>query len=83
MDRFTLKKKVLWSFETAAAIYQPTRCNVPLTYESSISVQIIYKYIYSIYIHKGKGKGKAVPINAWSGPEGSRKLRFQDFMTTA
>ena len=28
-------------------------------------------------------KGKAVPSQAWSGPEGSRKLRFPDFMTTA
>jgi len=30
-----------------------------------------------------KSKGKAVPLQAWSGPEGSRKLRFPDFMTTA
>ena len=30
-----------------------------------------------------KGKGKSVPLQAWSGPEGSRKLRFPDFMTTA
>ena len=30
-----------------------------------------------------KGKGKAVPLQAWSDPEGSRKLRFPDFMTTA
>ena len=29
------------------------------------------------------GKGKAVPLQAYSGPEGSRKLRFPDFMTTA
>ena len=29
------------------------------------------------------GKGKAVPLQTWSGPEGSRKLRFSDFMTTA
>jgi len=29
------------------------------------------------------GKGKAVPLQAWSGPEGSRKLRFPDFITTA
>jgi len=29
------------------------------------------------------GKGKAVPLKVWSGPEGSRKLRFPDFMTTA
>jgi hypothetical protein len=28
-------------------------------------------------------KGKAVPLKVWSGPEGSRKLRFPDFLTTA
>ena len=28
-------------------------------------------------------ESKAVPLQAWSGPEGSRKLRFPDFMTTA
>ena len=28
-------------------------------------------------------KGKAVPLQAWSGPGGSRKLRFPHFMTTA
>jgi hypothetical protein len=30
-----------------------------------------------------KGKGKAVLLQAWSGPEGSRKLRYPDFMSTA
>jgi len=30
-----------------------------------------------------KGKGKAVPLQAWTSPEDSRKLRFPDFMTTA
>jgi hypothetical protein len=34
--------------------------------------------IYSVHC-----KGKAVPLQAWSGPAGSRKLRFPDFMTTA
>ena len=28
-------------------------------------------------------KGKAAPLQAWTGPEGSRKLRFPDFVTTA
>jgi len=28
-------------------------------------------------------KGKAVPLQAWTGPEGSRKLRFPDFVTKA
>jgi len=30
-----------------------------------------------------KGKGKEVPLQAWTGPKGSRKLRFPDFMTVA
>ena len=30
-----------------------------------------------------KGKGKAVPLQAWRGLEGSRKLRFPDIVTTA
>jgi hypothetical protein len=28
-------------------------------------------------------KGKAVPLQAWSGPDGSRRLRFPHYMTTA
>jgi len=28
-------------------------------------------------------KDKSVPLQAWSDPEGSRKLRSPDFMTTA
>ena len=31
----------------------------------------------------GVKKGKSVPLQAWSGPEGSRKLRFPDLITTA
>ena len=30
---------------------------------------------------KGKGKGKAIPLQAWTGPEGSRSLRLTDFKT--
>ena len=33
--------------------------------------------------HTPLGKGKAVPLQAWSGPECSWKLRFPDFMKTA
>ena len=39
---------------------------------NSICFTFIYIYIY-----------KAVPLQAWSGPECSRNLRFPDFMTTA
>ena len=30
---------------------------------------------------KGKGKGETVPLQAWTDPERSRKLRFPDFVT--
>ena len=48
-----------------------------------------YTYIYiCIYVYTHICtyiyiKGKAVLLQAWSGPEGSRKLRFPDFMTMA
>ena len=36
-----------------------------------------------INLYHHKAKSKSVPLQAWSGPEGSRKLRFPDYMTTA
>ena len=66
--------------------------------ESMLSARIHSKNVF-IYVMTSKGKrhrhiaggtginrlykGKSVPLEAWSGPEGSRKLRFPDFMTTA
>ena len=49
-------------------------------YEYIFWYLIVYIYIYKyICIYKGK----AVPLQAWSGPESSRKLIFPDFTTTA
>jgi hypothetical protein len=31
--------------------------------------------------NQSHGKGKAIPIQAWTEPEGSRKLRLPDFKT--
>jgi hypothetical protein len=42
-----------------------------------------YKVLVSETDTKLKKKGKAVSLQACSGPEGSRKLRFPDYMTTA
>jgi len=28
-----------------------------------------------------EGKGKAIPLQAWTGPQGSRSLRLPDFKT--
>jgi len=34
--------------------------------------------IFFVYF---KVKGKAIPLQAWTGPEGSRRLRLPDFKT--
>jgi hypothetical protein len=31
--------------------------------------------------HRQYSKGKAIPLQAWTGPEGSRRLRLPDFKT--
>jgi hypothetical protein len=30
---------------------------------------------------KNKGTGKAIPLQAWTDPEGSRRMRLPDFKT--
>ena len=42
----------------------------------SILFRSAIRYIFQII-------GKAILLQAWSGPKGSRKLRFPEFMTTA
>ena len=56
---------------------------VTLRMSESCELRSFYS-LFSIFTAcKGKGKGKAVPLQACSDPEGSRKLRFPDFITTA
>jgi len=50
----------------------------PVTLSSGMMNCYCHFQIYTV-----KGKNKAVPLEAWGGPEGSCKLRFPDFMTTA
>ena len=37
----------------------------------------------NLVVTDAEGKGKSVPLQAWTGPGSSRKLRFPDFVTTA
>jgi hypothetical protein len=41
------------------------------------------KLIYNIHLLLClvKGKGKAIPLQTWTGPKGSRRLRLADFRT--
>ena len=40
---------------------------------------VTYHRLWSLINDKGKGKG--IPFQAWTGPEGSRRLRLPDFKT--
>jgi len=53
------------------------------SYTFKFSLEVIKQLIGRLMRLTCKGKGKAVPLEAWSGPEGSRNLRYLDFMTTA
>jgi len=48
-------------------IYRHTRCYNNINSQLDVTVK----------------KVNGVPLQAWTGPEGSRKLRFPDFVTTA
>jgi hypothetical protein len=37
--------------------------------------------VSAVELSKGKIKIKAVPLQAWTGPEGSGRLRLPDFKT--
>ena len=45
----------------------------------------LWKEFFTVTYSSGSKwcKGKAVLLQAWRGPEGARKLRFPDYMTTA
>jgi hypothetical protein len=55
--------------------------SVLILIEMGLNLQLYHDTLKDIcYINI---KRKAVPLQAWSGPEGSRKLRFPNLMTTA
>jgi len=42
---------------------------------------LLFHSVYRTITVKGKGKGKAIPVQAWAGPKGSRRLRLPDLKT--
>jgi len=41
----------------------------------------VRRWKQQVSLSKGKAKGKAIPLEAWTGPEVSRRLRLPDFKT--
>ena len=46
-----------------------------------VSYRLIIIENNRLVLKPSKGKGKAITLQAWAGPEGSRRLRFPDFIT--
>ena len=63
-----------------------TRC-VKIQYKKINVIKTEYNRKYNVKctiykaMCKGKGKGKTIPLQAWTGPEGSRSWRLPDFKT--
>ena len=51
------------------------------TYTAIKQIRILVLKNCVYHIIRSKGKGKAIPLQAWTGPEGSRMLRLSDFKT--
>jgi len=48
----------------------------------SLNNQIYNQLVHTLTPSKCRTrKGKAIPLQAWTGPKGSRRLRLQDFKT--
>jgi hypothetical protein len=72
---------ILRSLVSVTALFLGAFACLWRTYGSPFVCVCVYTQNNTRYNNR-KGKGTAVPLQAWSDPEGSRKLRFPDFMTT-
>jgi len=48
------------------------------------SLALVKQKLHTVIVsrrHTKTSKGKAIPVQAWAGPEGSRRLRLPDFKT--
>ena len=64
------------------------RRNISIMRSNNSAHNIIWSTAWSFFVVKTSTnlqscKGKSVPLQAWKSPEGSRKLRFPDFVTPA
>jgi len=68
-DRCSLQENACKHCVQLSVLFQDDHTHLEMNYETPSS-----------YIQV-KVKGKAIPLQAWTGPEGSRRLRFPDFKT--
>jgi hypothetical protein len=52
-----------------------------LIHKFYMPIRLILLDVITQIIFRVKGDGKAVPVQAWTGPGGSSRLKLPDFMT--
>jgi hypothetical protein len=82
---FSLFLKVIVEYTVLLKIVCKENGVLPLSFYTQSNIYIIFLTVDWLWRqHKGrcsKRKGKAIPLQAWTGPEGSRRLRLPDFKT--
>jgi len=76
----------MWPIQLAFRLLISCRtflCSLILSNNSSFLTYILVNVNFIFPLSYLISKGKSVPLQAWSGPEGSRKLSFPDSVTTA
>jgi len=51
------------------------------SYNSVLKIVIYLLILFPDTLKRVKVKGKAIPLQAWTSPEGSRRLKLPDFKT--
>ena len=85
MALLPLRRKACWGFfrpknPQASAGFEPTNLGTKGQHATPRPPKPLSD---NCGVHNKANLVKAVPLQAWSGPEGSRKLRFPVFVTTA
>jgi len=63
-------------------MYKKYQITLRSTFTRKSAVECTVSSYFAVTSHIGlKTKGKAIPLQAWSGPECSRRLRLPDFKT--
>ena len=58
------------------------RCEEPGHLHKCIILKSVNDFaLFTLHFAYRVYKGKAIPVRSWTDPEGSRRLRFQDFET--
>jgi len=54
---------------------------VGIKYIYFFHIRIVHLDMMKVFILKCKGKSKRIPLQAWTDPQGSRRLRLSDLKT--